>query len=33
LSEGKTERDAVRILKRYLARNLYRILEGTPQTA
>ncbi len=32
LSEGKTERDAIRILKRYLARNLYRILETTPQT-
>lgn len=30
LSEGKTERDAVRSLKRYLARSLYRQLEATP---
>ena len=31
LAEGKTEREAVRCLKRYLARNLYRLLEhGTP---
>ena len=30
LSEGKTERDAVRCLKRYLARSLYRQLEATP---
>ena len=30
-SEGKTTREAVRCLKRYLARNLYRLLEATPQ--
>ena len=30
LSEGKTSRDAVRCLKRYLARSLYRLLETTP---
>jgi len=31
LQEGKTRREANRCLKRYLARNLYRILEhGTP---
>ena len=28
---GKTNRDAVRCLKRYLARHLYRLLEATPQ--
>jgi len=30
VSEGKTEREAVRCLKRYLARSLYRLLETTP---
>ena len=30
LSEGKTKREAVRCLKRYLARSLYRLLETTP---
>ncbi len=31
LAEGKTRREANRCLKRYLARNLYRLLEhGTP---
>jgi transposase len=31
LAEGKTRRDATRLLKRYLARNLYRLLEnGAP---
>jgi len=29
--EGKTSREAIRCLKRYLARNLYRHLEGLPQ--
>jgi transposase len=35
LSEGKTDREAVRCLKRYLARSLFRLLEreGTPPTA
>ncbi len=34
LQEGKTRREANRCLKRYLARNLYRLLEhGTPLTA
>jgi transposase len=32
LSEGKTEREAVRCLKRYLARSLYRQLETMPTT-
>lgn len=32
LAEGKTEREAVRSLKRYLARNLHRTLEATPTT-
>ena len=32
VSEGKTERDAVRSLKRYLARSLYRQLETMPPT-
>jgi transposase len=32
LSEGKSEREAVRCLKRYLARSLFRHLEATPQT-
>ena len=30
LNEGKTEREAVRCLKRYLARHLYRLLENQP---
>ena len=31
IQEGKTRREATRCLKRYLARNLYRLLEnGTP---
>jgi transposase len=30
VSEGKSERDAVRCLKRYLARQLFRLLEATP---
>jgi transposase len=29
-SEGKTSREAVRCLKRYLVRHLYRLLEGAP---
>jgi hypothetical protein len=34
LQEGKTRREANRCLKRYLARNLYRLLEhGPPMTA
>jgi hypothetical protein len=33
LSEGKTIRDAVRLLKRYLARHLYRLLEHGPPLA
>jgi transposase len=34
LQEGKTRREATRCLKRYLARNLYRLLEhGAPTTA
>lgn len=33
VSEGKSEREAVRCLKRYLARSLFRLLEGMPQTA
>ena len=32
-SEGKTVREAIRCLKRYLARHLYRQLEATPMTA
>jgi transposase len=32
VSEGKSERDAVRCLKRYLARQLFRLLEATPTT-
>jgi transposase len=31
--DGKTSREAIRCLKRYLARNLYRLLENTPTTA
>ena len=30
VAEGKTSRDAVRLLKRYLARHLYRVLNGEP---
>jgi transposase len=33
LAEGKTRREANRCLKRYLARNLYRLLEHPPTTA
>jgi transposase len=32
LQEGKTRREAIRCLKRYLARNLYRLLESPPTT-
>jgi transposase len=32
-SEGKTVREAIRCLKRYLARHLFRILEAGPMTA
>jgi len=32
VSEGKTEREAVRCLKRYLARSLFRLLETMPRT-
>jgi transposase len=32
VSEGKSERDAVRCLKRYLARSLFRMLEAMPTT-
>ncbi len=31
VSEGKSEREAVRCLKRYLARSLFRLLEAMPQ--
>jgi transposase len=30
--EGKSRREATRCLKRYLARNLYRLLESPPPT-
>lgn len=33
VSEGKTTREAVRCLKRFLARHLFRILEGLPLPA
>ncbi len=33
VAEGKTKREAMRCLKRYLTRNLYRTLEGTPALA
>ena len=33
LAEGKTQREANRCLKRYLARSLYRLLEHPPMTA
>jgi transposase len=32
LAEGKTEREALRCIKRYLARSLYRLMETTAQT-
>ncbi len=31
ITEGKTQRDAVRLLKRYLARHLYRVLNHEPK--
>jgi hypothetical protein len=31
--EGKSRREATRCLKRYLARNIYRLLEHPPATA
>ncbi len=33
IAEGKTRRDATRLLKRYLARHLYRLLEQEPLMA
>ncbi len=30
VSQGKTKREAIRCLKRYLARHLYRLLQGAP---
>ncbi len=33
IQEGKTRREAIRCLKRYLARNLYRLLENGPPLA
>lgn len=33
LSEGKSERDAIRLLKRYLARHLFRVLEAAADEA
>ncbi|HEY3576652.1 MAG TPA: transposase, partial [Gaiellaceae bacterium] len=30
IAEGKSRRDATRLLKRYLARHLYRLLEQQP---
>jgi transposase len=33
VSEGKSEREAVRCLKRYLARSLFRMLEAMPRSA
>jgi hypothetical protein len=32
ISEGKSEREAVRCPKRYLARSLFRLLEAMPKT-
>jgi len=32
IAEGKTPREATRLLKRYLARHLYRLLEHPPMT-
>ena len=33
IAEGKSSRDATRLLKRYLARHLYRLLQQEPQMA
>ncbi len=33
VAEGKSKRDATRCLKRYLARSIFRLLEGMPQAA
>jgi hypothetical protein len=33
VAEGKSSREAIRCLKRYLARHLFRLLEAMPQTA
>ncbi len=33
ISEGKTKREAMRCLKRYYARHLFRLLEGSPMAA
>lgn len=33
VSEGKSEREAIRCLKRYLARHLFRVLEAMPEAA
>jgi transposase len=33
ISEGKTKREAMRCLKRYYARHLFRLLEAAPMTA
>lgn len=33
VSEGKSEREAIRCLKRYLARHLFRVLEAMPEPA
>lgn len=33
IAEGKTEREAIRCLKRYIARHVWRLLEHPPQTA
>lgn len=33
IAEGKTSREAIRCLKRYLARHLFRLLEGMPTAA
>jgi hypothetical protein len=30
LAEGKSRRDATRLLKRYLARHLYRVMQNAP---
>jgi hypothetical protein len=32
VAEGKSEREAVRCLKRYLACSLFRLMEAMPQT-
>lgn len=32
IAQGKSEREAVRCLKRYLARSLFRLMEAMPQT-